>query len=246
MPLRIIRNDITKVAADAIVNTANPRPCIGAGTDLAIHEAAGPALLEARREIGDIAPGTSVATPAFSLPAKYVFHTVSPVWRDGTQNEEALLRKAYGAALHLAETLGCTSVAFPLMAAGSYDFPRDLALSIAISAFTDFLMDHELTVYLVLFNGKAFSLASSLFADLRSYIDDNYVEELISDQTAKKIDDGTTDYDIYAWLDNGTVYWWSEAQDVALNSDASGLFMAFVSLARGFVLRLWEEIAYTP
>ena len=83
MPLRIIRNDITKVAADAIVNTANPQPCIGAGTDHAIHEAAGPALLEARKEIGEIAPGSSVATPAFGLPAKYVFHTVSPVWRDG-------------------------------------------------------------------------------------------------------------------------------------------------------------------
>ena len=177
MPLRIIRNDITKVAADAIVNTANPRPCIGAGTDLAIHEAAGPALLEARREIGDIAPGTSVATPAFSLPAKYVFHTVSPVWRDGTQNEEALLRKAYDAALHLAETLGCTSVAFPLMAAGSYDFPRDLALSIAIGTITDFLLEHDVTIYLVLFGNEAFGLASSLFDDLKSYVDDHYVAE---------------------------------------------------------------------
>ena len=176
MPLKIIRNDITKVAADAIVNTANPRPVIGAGTDHAIHEAAGPALLEARKQIGDIAVGSSAATPAFGLPAKYVLHTVSPSWHGGAQHEAALLRKAYDSALNLAASLQCASVAFPLMAAGSYGFPHDLALSIAIQAFTDFLMDSDLTIFLVLFNGKAFDLASSLFDDLKSYIDDNYVE----------------------------------------------------------------------
>ena len=177
MPFQIIRNDITKVKADAIVNTANPHPIIGSGTDSAIHESAGPELLNARKKIGDILPGAAVSTPAFNLPAKYVIHTVGPSWVDGKHEEETVLRKAYDAALNLADQLGCRSVAFPLMAAGSYGFPRDLALSVAISAFTDFLMDHDMTVYLVLFNGKAFSLASSLFSDLRSYIDDNYVEE---------------------------------------------------------------------
>ena len=177
MPLTIIRNDITKVAADAIVNTANPRPCVGSGTDQAIHESAGPELLAARKEIGDIAPGQSVATPAFGLPAAYVLHTVSPVWRDGTHEEEALLRKAYDAALGLADKLGCASVAFPLMASGSYGFPHDLALSVAIGAFTDFLMEHDITIYLVLFGSEAFGLASSLFDDLKSYVDDHYVAE---------------------------------------------------------------------
>lgn len=177
MPFEIVRNDITKVHADAIVNTANPQPRIGAGTDHAIHEAAGPELLEARKKIGVLMPGQSAETPAYRLPATYVLHTVSPVWVDGEHGEPEYLRKAYDAALLLADRLGCASVAFPLMAAGSYGFPRDLALSIAISAFTDFLMDHEMTVYLVLFNGKAFGLASSLFADLKSYIDDNYVED---------------------------------------------------------------------
>lgn len=177
MPLRIIRNDITKVEADAIVNTANPLPRIGAGTDAAIHEAAGPELLEARKEIGMIPVGAAVATPAFKLPAKYVLHTVSPSWEDGKHQEAELLRKAYDAALVLADRLHCESVAFPLMAAGSYGFPHDLALSIAIQAFTDFLMEHETAICLVLFNGKAFGLASSLFDDLKSYIDDNYVEE---------------------------------------------------------------------
>ena len=138
MPFQIVRYDITKVQADAIVNTANPHPIIGSGTDSAIHEAAGPELLSARKKIGDIPPGSAVSTPAFNLPTKYVIHTVGPSWVDGKHGEEAVLRRAYDAALNLTDQLGCSSVAFPLMAAGSYGFPRDLALSIAISAFTDF------------------------------------------------------------------------------------------------------------
>ena len=176
MPLKIIRNDITKVTADAIVNTANPRPVIGAGTDCAIHNAAGPELLRAREAIGDIPVGSSVETPAFGLPAKYVLHTVCPPWAGGERNETVLLRQAYDRALFLAEKLNCASVAFPLMGAGSYAFPKDTALSVAVSAITDFLMEHDMTVYLVLFNGEAFDLASSLFDDLKSYIDDNYVQ----------------------------------------------------------------------
>ena len=99
MPFRIIRNDITKVHADAIVNTANPLPVIGGGTDWAIHKAAGPALLEARKMIGAIGVGESRATPAYGLPAKYVLHTVSPMWIDGTRHEQELLRQTYDAAL---------------------------------------------------------------------------------------------------------------------------------------------------
>ena len=176
MPLQILRNDITCVTADAIVNTANPLPRIGPGTDSAIHEAAGPQLLEARRAVGELAPGQSAETPAFGLNAKYVLHTVSPAWIDGRHGEAALLRRADDSALKLAEKLGCASVAFPLMAAGSYGFPHDVALSVAIGAFTDFLMEHEMTIFLVLFNGIAFDLATALFDDLKSYIDDHYVE----------------------------------------------------------------------
>ena len=177
MPFKIIRNDITRVEADAVVNTANPRPVIGGGTDHAIHEAAGPELLEARKRIGDIDVGRSAATPAFGLSAKYVLHTVSPAWIDGRHGEEELLRRAYDSALQLADELGCGSVAFPLMAAGTYGFPHDLALSVAIRAFTDFLLDHEMQICLVLFNSKAFGIAGSLFDDLKSYIDDNYAAE---------------------------------------------------------------------
>ena len=102
MPFQIIRNNITAVRADAIVNTANPRPVVGAGTDYAIHKAAGPKLLEARKEIGEIPVGRAAATPAFRLHAKYVLHTVSPAWVDGQHGEEELLRKAYDSALSLA------------------------------------------------------------------------------------------------------------------------------------------------
>lgn len=177
MPFQIIRNDITKVEADAIVNTANPLPEVGGGTDWAIHTAAGPELLKARETIGEIAVGRAAATPAFDLPAKYVLHTVSPAWVDGAHGEEEQLRGAYDSALRLADDLGCRSVAFPLMAAGTYGFPHDVALSVAIRAFTDFLLDHEMQIDLVLFNGKAFGMAGSLFDDLRSYVDDNYVSE---------------------------------------------------------------------
>ncbi|MCR5575785.1 MAG: macro domain-containing protein [Oscillospiraceae bacterium] len=177
MPFQIIRNDITKVAADAIVNSAVPKPLVGLGTDYAIHKAAGPELLEARKKIGDIQTGQSISTPAFQLQAKYVLHTVSPVWIDGQHGEEEDLRKAYESALMLAYKLKCKSVAFPLLSAGTYAFPYDLALSVAIRAFTDFLLNHKMQIFLVLFNSRAFDIAGSLFSDLKSYVDDNYVDQ---------------------------------------------------------------------
>lgn len=177
MPFEIVRNDITKMEVDAIVNTANPRPVIGSGTDYAVHKAAGPELLEARKKIGDIAVGESAATLAFNLRATYVLHTVSPAWRGGDHHEAELLRKAYDAALDLALKLHCKSVAFPLMAAGSYRFPHDDALLIAVQAISEFSLRHRMQIYLVVFNSEAFSAAGGMFADLKSFIDDNYVEE---------------------------------------------------------------------
>ena len=177
MPYEIVRNDITRMEVDAIVNTANPRPVIGSGTDHAIHKAAGPELLEARRKIGDIAVGQSVATPAYGLRARYVLHTVSPAWKDGEHNEEELLRKAYNAALALAVKLKCKTVAFPLLSAGSYGFPRDEALLIAVRAISEFTLHHRIQIYLVIFNAEAFSLAGGMFSGLKSFVDDHYVEE---------------------------------------------------------------------
>ena len=125
MPFHIIRQDITKVKTDAIVNTANPRPVIGSGTDSAIYEAAGKEkLLAAREKIGDIAPGNSEYTPAFGLPAKYTIHSAGTFWQDGLHGEWDILRSCYRSALSLAMQLNCKSIAFPLMATGAYGFPK--------------------------------------------------------------------------------------------------------------------------
>ena len=151
MPFEIVRNDITNMFVDAIVNSANPRPIIGAGTDSMIHKKAGPGLLEARQKIGPIAPGSAAITPAFDLYATYVIHTVGPVWDGGCHGEEALLRSCYDRCLQLAMEHHCKSIAFPLISTGNYGFPKDKALQIAISAFSEFLMNAEMQIYLVVF-----------------------------------------------------------------------------------------------
>lgn len=121
MPFQIIRNDLTKVKADAIVNTANPKPVIGSGTDSAIYKAAGEKLLIAeRKKIGDIAPGQAVNTDAFELEARYVVHTVGPEWIDGEHGERDILHDCYRNSLSLAASLKCKSIAFPLIATGVY------------------------------------------------------------------------------------------------------------------------------
>lgn len=176
MPFEIIRDDITRVAADAIVNTANPLPTVGAGTDTAIHRAAGPKLLLARQKIGMIPIGEVRETPAYDLPAKHVLHAVTPAWEGGSNGEEALLRRTYDEALQLAKRLHCRSVAFPLLSAGTYGFPQDRALSAAIGAFTDFLLKNDLDVKLVVFGQDAYAVSKGLYKDLKSYVDDRYVE----------------------------------------------------------------------
>ena len=177
MPFEIVRNDITKMRVDAIVNSANPRPIVGLGTDSSIHQAAGPELLLARQKIGSIAPGNAAVTPAFRLDAKYVIHTVGPVWRDGSFGENQLLRNCYDNSLKLALENRCQSIAFPLIATNNYGFPKETALQIAVSAFSAFLMEHEMTIYLVVFDQSAFRLSEKLFHSITSYIDQHYVED---------------------------------------------------------------------
>ena len=177
MPFEIIRNDITLMRADAIVNTANPLPIIGGSSDARIHEAAGPGLLEARKKIGPIAVGEAAVTPAFRLGAKYVIHTVGPQWRGGGAGEEQLLENCYRSCLALAREHGCASIAFPLISSGTYGFPRDRALQCAIRAISGFLMANEMQVWLVVFHREAYQLSEKLFRGVRSYIDEHYVEE---------------------------------------------------------------------
>lgn len=177
MPFEIVRNDIVSMKVDAIVNTANPRPIIGAGTDKAVHDKAGARLLLARKEIGDIAIGEAAITPAFDLDANYVIHTAGPIWRDGKSSEEALLASCFKNSLRLAKEKECESIAFPLISTGSYGFPKPLALQIAVREISSFLMENEMQVYLVVFEKQSFELSEKLFKSVSSYIDANYVSD---------------------------------------------------------------------
>ncbi len=177
MPFSIVRNDITKIKADIIVNTANPKPIIGGGTDSAIYEAAGKdKLLKERKKIGDIAPGDVAYTSAFNLNARYIIHTCGPEWIDGNHGEREILHSCYRNSLELMATLEAKSIAFPLIATGVYGFPKDEALSIALEEIHTFLLDHEKAkVILVVFDRKSFVLSEERFGGLEAYIDENYV-----------------------------------------------------------------------
>lgn len=177
MPFQIIRNDITKVKVDAIVNTANPKPIIGGGTDSAIYKAAGEdALLAERMKIGEIKRGSVAITPAFKLQAKYIFHTVGPAWEDGKHGEFDTLKSCYTNSLNLAKENHCESIAFPLIATGVYGFPKDKALQIATSAIQEFLFENDMSVMLVVFDRKAFELSGKVFTDVQSFVDENYIK----------------------------------------------------------------------
>ena len=180
MPFNIIRNDITKIKADAIVNTANPEPVIGGGTDTAIYNAAGAdELLAERKKIGNIAVGDAAATPAFALDAKYIIHTVGPYWQGGEHGEKELLRSCYKKSLELADKLDCKSIAFPLISTGVYKFPKGEALHIALSVIQEFLLTHYMEVTIAVFDKGSFEMSGKLFAGIDEYIDEHYVEETV-------------------------------------------------------------------
>ena len=183
MAFKIIRNDITKVMADAIVNTANPDPDYAAGVDAAIYAAAGTdALLHERKKIGEMNVGQAAVTPAFALDAKYIIHTVGPAWVDGKHGEFADLRSCYVNSLNLAQELGCESIAFPLIATGVYGFPKAEALRIAISVFSDFLLNTDMEIILVVFDKESFVISDKVFSDVDSYIDEKYASEQIKEE----------------------------------------------------------------
>ncbi|MCQ2452961.1 MAG: macro domain-containing protein [Clostridia bacterium] len=178
MPFQIIRNDITKVKADVIVNTANPEPVYAGGTDRAVYEAAGAeALLAERKKIGAIERGEIAVTDAFGLKARYIIHAVGPVWKDGKSGEFDVLASCYRKSLSKAFELGCGSIAFPLMATGVYGFPKDQALQIAIREISSFLLGHELVVYLVVFDRASFELSGKVFENVAALIDDASVRK---------------------------------------------------------------------
>ena len=178
MPFLMIRNDITKVAADAIVNPANRNLLQGSGTSRAIYQAAGEQQLTAACEaIGHCDLGRAVCTPAFGLPAKYIFHAVCPAWHGGVAGEAEQLGGAYHSALELAAEYHCESVAFPLLSSGNYGYPKERAFRIAVDTITQYVMDHDLTVYLVLYDRDSLAVSRKLFASVEEYIDDHYVAQ---------------------------------------------------------------------
>lgn len=176
MPIIIVRDDITKMTVDAIVNAANETLCGGGGVDGCIHRAAGKGLLSECKKLGGCRVGEAKITGAYDLPCKHVIHTVGPVWYGGKDSEEEKLSQCYKSCLSLALEVGCETVAFPMISTGAFGFPRELALKIAVSTVEEFLIYNEMTVYLVVFDKRSFEIGKIRYKEIREFIDDNYAD----------------------------------------------------------------------
>lgn len=201
MAFKIIRNDITKVKADVLVNSANTEPiCAGYRTDAAIYEAAGfDDMLAARQKIGKIEVGHAEVTPAFKLPAKYVIHTVGPMWVDGKSGEPEALRSCYRECLSKAVSLRAKSIAFPLISTGAFKFPKDQALDIVTEIAKEFTSEHKLDVILVVYDEESFGLTSDLTDFVQAYIDEHYVGKVTEERLEMYSEMNSSEEERWQW-----------------------------------------------
>ena len=178
MPLQIVRQDITKMQVDAIVNTTHEEMVGYSGVDLAIHKAAGPQLDKECARIAPLGLGTAKITNAYNLDAKYIIHTSGPVWQGGLVGESIILKSCYIESLKLAIANGCNSIAFPLISSGVYGYPKDQVLKFAIQVITEFLFDHEIMVYLCVYDRTSYEFSKKLFSEISEIINDDFIDEL--------------------------------------------------------------------
>ena len=169
--------DITKMQIDAIVNTTNEEMVGYSGVDLAVHTLAGKELDEACAKLAPLGLGQAKITQGYNLPVQYIIHTSGPTWRGGLAGESVILKSCYIESLKLAVAHKCSTVAFPLISAGVYQYPKDQVLKFAIQTITEFLLDHELTVYLCVYDKDSYSFSQKLFSDIKAFINDEYVDE---------------------------------------------------------------------
>lgn len=176
MPYQIIRNDITTMHVDAIVNPTDWIYSGSGGTDEKIHLAAGEDLRRACDVLPPLETGEAIVTDGFRLPCRYVIHTIGPIWTGGDQNERETLIACYRNCLRAAFNLACETVAFPLIASGTFGYPKDQVLRVALETIAEFLMAHEMTVYIVVYDKESYAISKKLHAEIESYIDENYIE----------------------------------------------------------------------
>lgn len=195
MPIEIIRNDITRMYVDAIVNPTDTDLSGSGGVDAIIHSVAGCKLMEECRTLGGCEIGQAKLTQGYNLPCKYVIHTAGPIWRGGNNNEAELLASCYRSSLHLANQHVCLSIAFPLISSGTFQYPKDEALKIAVATIREFLDEHDMLVYLVVYDKNSYLASNELFSNVKQYIDDNYIEKHLYDRSSSnefEFDEGDT------------------------------------------------------